>query len=224
MVVKRMSAEEKMDEMFDLMIQSNEFFTLKELEKLGPKKGINAQNVKEVVDALVDEDRICREKIGSANYYWVFASQAAVVARNLSERIDTELSATRVKLQMAEKSLQTALAQGRDPTAMRQQMLASLAEARRRNRALQDQLKLYGDHSDPAALQARVQRIENAKKMAVGHTENLAAVISYARTKFQTDASQLRAQVDLKEDFEELEDTPVLIPIPVKTPDAVAKI
>lgn len=39
---------------------------LKELEKRGPKKGVIAQSVKDVVQSLVDDDLVLKEKIGTS--------------------------------------------------------------------------------------------------------------------------------------------------------------
>lgn len=41
-------------------------FQLKELEKLGPKKGVISQSVKDVVQTLVDDDLVSKDKVGSS--------------------------------------------------------------------------------------------------------------------------------------------------------------
>lgn len=41
-------------------------FQLKELEKLGPKKGVISQSVKDVVQTLVDDDLVLKDKIGTS--------------------------------------------------------------------------------------------------------------------------------------------------------------
>jgi hypothetical protein len=41
-------------------------FQLKELEKLGPKKGVISQSVKDVVQSLVDDDLVLKDKIGTS--------------------------------------------------------------------------------------------------------------------------------------------------------------
>lgn len=49
-------------------------FQLKELEKLGPKKGVISQSVKDVVQSLVDDDLVLKDKIGtsvSISAYWL---------------------------------------------------------------------------------------------------------------------------------------------------------
>ena len=41
-------------------------FQLKELEKLGPKRGVISQSVKDVVQSLVDDDLVLKDKIGTS--------------------------------------------------------------------------------------------------------------------------------------------------------------
>ena len=41
-------------------------FQLKELEKLGPRKGVITQSVKDVVQSLVDDDLVSKDKIGTS--------------------------------------------------------------------------------------------------------------------------------------------------------------
>lgn len=41
-------------------------FQLKELEKSGPKKGVISQSVKDVIQSLVDDDLVFKDKIGTS--------------------------------------------------------------------------------------------------------------------------------------------------------------
>ncbi|KAF4527335.1 hypothetical protein B566_EDAN001112 [Ephemera danica] len=59
---KGVSADEKRTRMLEIFHESEDFYQLKELEKLGPKeKGIVAQSVKDVVQSLVDDGLEDRE-------------------------------------------------------------------------------------------------------------------------------------------------------------------
>lgn len=90
-------------------IIQGEFFQLKELEKIGPKKGIGkedyflfcspwtlsnfglhcsiavAQSVKDVVQSLVDDGLVTMDKIANSNYFWSFPSTAAKAVSCLNE-------------------------------------------------------------------------------------------------------------------------------------------
>ena len=52
---------------------------MKELEKLGSKRGVVQQTVEEVVKSLVDDRLVECEKIGSGNFYWAFPSKSFIV-------------------------------------------------------------------------------------------------------------------------------------------------
>ncbi|KAM1273712.1 hypothetical protein TB2_023372 [Malus domestica] len=52
--------------MLQIFYDSQDFFLLKELEKLGPKKGIISQFVKDVIKSLVDDDLVFKDKIGTS--------------------------------------------------------------------------------------------------------------------------------------------------------------
>lgn len=70
---KGLSLEEKKARMLQLFYEKKEFYQLKELEKLAPKeKGITANSVKDVVQALVDDGSVDTDKIGGSIYFWAF--------------------------------------------------------------------------------------------------------------------------------------------------------
>ncbi|GJT97642.1 meiotic nuclear division protein 1 [Tanacetum coccineum] len=59
-----LSLEEKREKMLQIFYDSQDFYLLKELEKLGPRKSIISQSVKDVVQSLVDDDLVSKDKIG----------------------------------------------------------------------------------------------------------------------------------------------------------------
>lgn len=64
--------DEKCTKMLEIFHDSKLFFTIKELEKIAPKqKGITQQTVQEVLDLLMAEDKIEKDKVGTSALYWV---------------------------------------------------------------------------------------------------------------------------------------------------------
>lgn len=67
-------------------------YTLKELEKTLPAvASINSIQVKEYIQALIDEDQIRVDKIGSGNWYWSFGSDEKVERERQLARVYTEV-------------------------------------------------------------------------------------------------------------------------------------
>lgn len=50
----------------DAVLFFSKLLQLKELEKLGPRKGVITQSVKDVVQSLVDDDLVSKDKIGTS--------------------------------------------------------------------------------------------------------------------------------------------------------------
>ena len=72
MVRKGLSMDEKCTKMLEIFHDTKSFFTIKELEKIAPKqKGITQQTVQEVLDLLLAEDKIQKDKVGTSSLYWV---------------------------------------------------------------------------------------------------------------------------------------------------------
>lgn len=65
--------DEKRARMLQIFHEKRQFFTLKEIENIAPKeKGIVVQSVKDILQALVDDDSVHAAKIATSTYYWMF--------------------------------------------------------------------------------------------------------------------------------------------------------
>ncbi|KAH1241774.1 Meiotic nuclear division protein 1 [Glycine max] len=51
--------------MLPIFYESQDFYLLKELEKMGPRKGVISQSVKDFVQSLVDDDLVSKDR----NFY-----------------------------------------------------------------------------------------------------------------------------------------------------------
>ena len=69
---KGMSADEKKNTLLKIYHNLREPMNLKELEKLGSKKGIVEKTIKDINQSLVDDNLVSTDKIGSSNFYWSF--------------------------------------------------------------------------------------------------------------------------------------------------------
>ena len=83
---KGLSFEEKRKRMLEIFKEDQSFFHLKDIEKLGTKKGIIFQSIKEVLDSLVADNLVEVDKIGSSNFYWSLPSKIYQVKKNALEK------------------------------------------------------------------------------------------------------------------------------------------
>ncbi|KAL8189042.1 hypothetical protein R6Q57_029303 [Mikania cordata] len=90
-----LSLEEKREKMLQIFYDSQDFYLLKELEKLGPRKGVISQSVKDVVQSLVDDDLVSKDKIGTSVYFWSLPSCAGNQLRNISKKLESELESSK---------------------------------------------------------------------------------------------------------------------------------
>ncbi|BBN19155.1 hypothetical protein MPTK1_8g08290 [Marchantia polymorpha subsp. ruderalis] len=90
-----LSLEEKREQMLQIFYESQGFYQLKDLEKLGPKKGVISQSVKDVVQSLVDDDLVFKDKIGTSVYFWSLSSRAGNQLRQVRMKLETELEAAK---------------------------------------------------------------------------------------------------------------------------------
>ncbi|XP_020581911.1 meiotic nuclear division protein 1 homolog [Phalaenopsis equestris] len=86
-----LSLEEKREHILQIFYDSQDFFLLKELEKLGPKRGVISQSVKDVVQSLVDDDLVLKDKIGTSVYFWSLPSCAGNQLRNAHNKLESDL-------------------------------------------------------------------------------------------------------------------------------------
>ena len=71
---KGISWDEKRKRILDIYYEKKEVFNLKEIEKLGVKKGVIIQAVKDVNQSLVDDNLVEFDKIGIGSFFWALPS------------------------------------------------------------------------------------------------------------------------------------------------------
>uniref|UniRef100_A0A804ML25 Mnd1 HTH domain-containing protein n=2 Tax=Zea mays TaxID=4577 RepID=A0A804ML25_MAIZE len=151
-----LSLEEKREQMLQIFYESQEFFLLKELEKMGPKKGVISQSVKDVVQSLVDDDLVLKDKIGTSVYFWSLPSCAGNQLRNTYNKLESDLSNSR-KRYMDLVEHRDNLKRGREDSEEREAALEELKTVELHHKKLKEELAAYAD-SDPAAVEAMSMR------------------------------------------------------------------
>ena len=80
---KGLSLEEKRHKILEIYYERKEVFNLKEIEKIGAKKGVVFQTIKDVNQSLVDDNLVQFDKIGAGAFFWSLPSMAYQNRQNL---------------------------------------------------------------------------------------------------------------------------------------------
>uniref|UniRef100_A0A8R7UHG4 Meiotic nuclear division protein 1 homolog n=1 Tax=Triticum urartu TaxID=4572 RepID=A0A8R7UHG4_TRIUA len=181
-----LSLEEKREQMLQIFYESQDFYLLKELEKMGPKKGVISQSVKDVVQSLVDDDLVLRDKIGTSVYFWSLPSCAGNQLRTTYNKLESDLSNSK-KRYMELLEQRDDLKRGREDTDEREDALEELKAVELRHKKLKEELAAYAD-SDPSALEAMSMRsIIPHFTMGVGTWTSIIVLIHHSdRVSMQT--------------------------------------
>ncbi|OIW15738.1 hypothetical protein TanjilG_04273 [Lupinus angustifolius] len=208
-----LSLEEKRERMLQIFYDSHDFYLLKELEKLGPRKGVISQSVKDVVQSLVDDDLVSKDKIGTSVYFWSLPSCAGNQLRNVYRKLDSDLQSSKKRyVELVDQC--EALKKGREESDEREVALAELKAIELKHNELKNELEKYRDN-DPAAFEAMKEAIEVAHASANRWTDNIFTLRQWCSNNFPEAKEQLEnmyKEIGITDDFDYLE----LAPIPLK--------
>ncbi|KAJ0030263.1 hypothetical protein Pint_13326 [Pistacia integerrima] len=206
-----LSLEEKRGKILEIFYESQNFFLLKELEKLGPKKGVITQSVKDVVQSLVDDDLVSKDKIGTSVYFWSLPSCAGNQLRNVYRKLESDLQSS--KKRFAELVDQCdALKKGREESDEREEAVEELKDIELKYNELKDEMGQYADN-DPAAFEAMKNATEVAHAAANRWTDNIFTLRQWCSNNFPQAKEQLEhlyREVGITDDFDYLETSPVV--------------
>lgn len=205
-----LSLEEKRGKILEIFYESQDFYLLKELEKLGPKKGVITQSVKDVVQSLVDDDLVLKDKIGTSVYFWSLPSCAGNQLRNVYQKLEPDLRSSKKRhTELVEQC--NALKKGREESDEREEALEELKAIELKHNELKDEMGQYADN-DPAAFEAMKNAIEVAHAAANRWTDNIFTLQQWCSNNFpqaKEELEQMYKDVGIPEDFDYLELSPV---------------
>ncbi|KAH0564692.1 meiotic nuclear division protein 1 homolog [Cotesia glomerata] len=204
MATKRVSLDEKRSRMLQLFYEKREFFTLKELEKIAPKeKGIVVQSVKDIVQALVDDGIVQSDKIGSAIYFWAFPGENITTIEKRIAETGKNIVAAEFKLQKLDAELQK---QKEEKTNIEEikQVLEQLEQLKAKEAELKSQVAKFSEY-DPEVIEQLSQKTEKYKEAANTWTDNIFAIQSWCKNKFDINTETLNKQFRIPEELDYLE-------------------
>lgn len=190
--------------MLELFYESNEFFQMKELEKIAPKqKGIVPQSVKEVTQLLVDEGLVECEKIGTFVCYWAFPSQAAVIRKKQLENLDEGIANAESKLEEVKADIEKAK-KGKEASDERKEMETQIVNLQMKQKVLKEKLEELSEQG-PEAIARLEEEMNKARDAANRWTDNVFAAKSWCKKKYNTEDKLIDKQFEIPPDFDYIE-------------------
>ncbi|KAF0742387.1 hypothetical protein Ae201684_002661 [Aphanomyces euteiches] len=104
---KGVSLDEKRERILKIYHENLEVYNLKEVEKLGSKAGVVLQTIKDVNQALVDDNLVDTDKIGSGNYFWSFPSKVAQQRKRKLDDLETKRGELKQKIVSVVQAVET---------------------------------------------------------------------------------------------------------------------
>ncbi|KAK2968218.1 hypothetical protein RJ640_027350 [Escallonia rubra] len=217
-----LSLDEKREKMLQIFYDSQDFYLLKELEKLGPKKGVISQSVKDVIQSLVDDDLVLKDKIGTSIYFWSLPSCAGNQLRTVYKKLDSDLQSSKKRLVELGQQCD-ALKKGREESEEREEALSELKAIEQKYNELKEEMGQFADN-DPAAFEAMKQATEVAHAAANRWTDNIFTLRQWCSNNFPQAKEQLEhmyhevlnseanISVGIMDDFDYLE-LPAVVPL-----------
>jgi len=201
-----LSLEEKRDKMLEVFYDSQSFYQLKDLEKIGPKKGVISQSVKDVIQSLVDDDLVFKDKIGTSVYFWSLPSRAGNQLRLVRAKLEGEL-ATLKSRQSELKAKCESSKEGREKSDEREAALLEMSAYEQKHKELQEEINKYADN-DPATYDSMRKATKVAHDAANRWTDNIFALQKWCSSKFpeaREKLEELYKEVGITEDFDYVE-------------------
>ncbi|KAI9285793.1 meiotic nuclear division protein 1 [Umbelopsis sp. AD052] len=197
------SAETKRQRMESLFHETKEFYQLKELEKLAPKRQIVLQSVKPILQSLVDDGLVNMEKIGGSNYFWSYPSAAAQTKRNKISELQEAIAALEEKNTALDAEIANAKSV-REPSDMRLEILSHVERAILVQKANEEELLRFRE-CDPTVLCAKDKAARAAKEAANRWTDNIFTIQSHCVDKFGIERSEFNRNFGISDEFDNIQ-------------------
>ncbi|GAV56267.1 hypothetical protein ZYGR_0BB00440 [Zygosaccharomyces rouxii] len=207
--------EEKKSRILNFFQEDFSFYNMKELEKLIPKKcGISSMLVKDLVQQMIDEDGIVSvEKCGNINVYWCFKNQITQRIYDSCHKISQQCQDTKTSIEDTKSKLDAATASDRSPNfENRNGDTLSRCEELTKHKELEEHLKFlqlqYNQVSqsrwDHDKIRRKRQEIRDKRDKLEKTTDNVEILVEYLCKRFCLESKQLRKELEIPDEFEEI--------------------
>lgn len=182
---KGISFEEKRQRLLSIFTTDPTFYHIKEIEKLGSKKGIHPMIVKDVLDSLIADNLVDMEKVGASSYYLALPSKTFLnkqnalhkMAANIEYKLTYQRSVDKEIEKMEEKI--TAENKLRVENDDREEMLTQLKKLNEQIEKNEQALKVY-ERNDPQ----RIKELERTTKELLRLEEMVIIIVNLVERQY----------------------------------------
>ena len=190
MAKKRTTTEEKRQLLLSLFKETEEVYTLKELETTASNlKGLAKNVIKETVTFLVDDGQIESGKIGTQVYFWLFKAKATQDKQVELAELDEKIASRQKYLTELEDKLIKINKDDYKDTEEEQKQLDKTNE----------KLKVIEAKIQAASKEGETDKLVNEANQ---WTDNIYLIQSYVKNKLNQDTKQLNKEFSIPEDLE----------------------
>lgn len=177
---KGLSVDDKRKKILALYHDRQEPFNLKELESLGTKEGVVQQTIKEVNQSLIDDNLVCTDKIGAANFFWSFPKKALQDQLTLNAQLIEQIGIAQSALRALEADLEASKETRGHPD--RAQQLDRLAAALAADKGLDAEIDRF-KYNDPEEVKKVRTSSAVCQQAANRWTDNLYQIKAFLTKK-----------------------------------------
>ncbi|EDS41260.1 meiotic coiled-coil protein 7 [Culex quinquefasciatus] len=201
---KGMSADEKRSVLLEIFHESGEFYQLKDLERIAAKeKGLKEQLVKGLLQSLEDEGLVEVGKIGQSTFYWSFPGKRQKIKQLESEELQRKVENCDAKIEDLRRKVEEA----KNNQAQSLKAAATFEELKvfkEKEAKLQAEIQSL-KKDDKGSLKQMKQSLPKLHEAANRWTDNIFAIKSWCRNKFNIEEKAIDKQFQIPPDMDYLE-------------------
>lgn len=196
-----LNAEEKRKRMLDWFFESQDFYQLKDVEKLcSAEKGITLNTIKDTLTSLVDDGLVDSEKIGTSVYYWALPSKAINVRKENIKKFESELKTEKEKNEVLKQRVES-IRSSQDQPEKRAELIEMQEKLKMMKKNLQSELAAYKEN-DPEIVKTHRNDIKLAKAACNRWIDNIFTLKSWFKKKYNLDNATLEKQFEIPSELD----------------------
>ena len=196
-----LSNDEKKKRMLEFFYEKQDFFQLKDVEKLcSTEKGITLNTIKDILTNLVDDGHVDSEKIGSSIYYWSLPSKALKSRKELVEKIECDMEYETSKNFELKKRLD-AFKTVEDDDEKRMELQTEYLELQSQKEKMLKELEMYKEN-DPDLYNGLKRSVVASKTACNRWIENIFTLKSWLKNKFRFEESLIDKQFEIPSELD----------------------